>query len=118
MQAVLSSERARGRLRRATPDEALRTWTALVRGHWTILEGVERDGKRLLFARRNPLGAPGLLDLSCDPRGGRSTLTSLARWFGRSAHVLSVGAGDEAGAAPVTPRPRRATSRGAGLRGS
>jgi DNA-binding CsgD family transcriptional regulator len=68
VQAVLSSERARGRMRRADPDEALRTWTALVRGHWTILDGVERDGKRLLFARRNPLGAPGLLDLSGDER--------------------------------------------------
>lgn len=52
--AVLASERARGRLRRTDPDEAVRTWSALVAGHWTIVDSVERDGKRLLLARRNP----------------------------------------------------------------
>lgn len=67
-QAVLASERARGRMRRAEPDEALQTWTALVRGRWTILESLDRDGKRLILARRNPLGAIGLLDLTADER--------------------------------------------------
>lgn len=52
--AVLASERARGRLRRTDPDEAVKTWSALVAGQWTIVDSVERDGRRLLLARRNP----------------------------------------------------------------
>jgi DNA-binding CsgD family transcriptional regulator len=66
--AVLRSEQARGRMRKAAPQEAMRAWEALVRGQWTIVETVERDGKRLLLARRNPLRPPGLLDLTADER--------------------------------------------------
>lgn len=66
--AVLASERARKRTRRASPDEALGEWTALVQGRWTILETVERDGKRLILARRNRLASPDIVGLSSDER--------------------------------------------------
>jgi len=49
--AVLRSERAK--LRSATPEERLEIWTSLVDGRWSIVENVERDGKRLLLACRN-----------------------------------------------------------------
>jgi DNA-binding CsgD family transcriptional regulator len=67
-QTVLGAARVRGLARRAAPDEALREWTALVHGRWTIVETVERDGKRLVLARRNRLNTTGLLDLTDDER--------------------------------------------------
>lgn len=51
--AVKNMDRARGRLRRASPDEAMALWTAMVEGRWTLVDHVERDGKRLVLARRN-----------------------------------------------------------------
>jgi DNA-binding CsgD family transcriptional regulator len=67
-EAVRASQAARGRMRRSSPEEALALWTALVRGRWTILDATERDGKRILLARKNPLGGAGLLDLDGDER--------------------------------------------------
>ncbi|MFN0252991.1 MAG: response regulator transcription factor [Kofleriaceae bacterium] len=66
--SVLASARARRTSRTAAPAEALREWTSLVQGHWTILETVERDGKRLVLARRNRLRSPDLLALTADER--------------------------------------------------
>jgi DNA-binding CsgD family transcriptional regulator len=66
--ALIASLAARGSLRRADPDEAVREWTALVQGRWTIVETVERDGKRLVLARRNRLQTTGLLELTDDER--------------------------------------------------
>ncbi len=57
--AVRGVERARGRLRRSDPDEALAIWTALFEGRWSLVEHVESDGRRLLLARRNE---PGIRD--------------------------------------------------------
>ena len=62
--AVIASERARGRLRRKDPDEAVTAWQALVSGQWTIVDSVERDGKRMLLARKNPLAGADLLQLT------------------------------------------------------
>jgi DNA-binding CsgD family transcriptional regulator len=53
--AVLRSEKARGRLRKVDSEEATRLWSALVEGRWSIVEATERDGKRFLLARRNTL---------------------------------------------------------------
>jgi DNA-binding NarL/FixJ family response regulator len=50
-------EKARGRLRRADPDEALQLWRGLVDGTWSLVEHLESDGKRYLLARRNQPGA-------------------------------------------------------------
>lgn len=62
--AVLRSERARGPLRRRSPDQAMAIWRALVEGKYTLVECVERDGKRLLFVRRNPARVRGLSALT------------------------------------------------------
>ncbi len=51
--AVRSVERARGRLRRTDPDEALAIWQALFEGRYSIVEASESDGRRFLLARRN-----------------------------------------------------------------
>lgn len=55
-EAVRSVERARGRLRRTDPEEALAIWSALFDGRWSIVECTESDGRRSLLARRNQPG--------------------------------------------------------------
>ena len=64
VEAVVRRERARGRLRRADADEATQLWSVLVAGRWSIIDFVDRDGKRLLLARKNPVGAPDVLALT------------------------------------------------------
>jgi DNA-binding NarL/FixJ family response regulator len=58
------SLRAQGqRLRREQPEQALALWRALVSGRWSLVDHVDRDGKRFVLARRNTPGAvtaPGL----------------------------------------------------------
>ncbi|HVH45132.1 MAG TPA: LuxR C-terminal-related transcriptional regulator [Labilithrix sp.] len=63
-EAVLRSERARGRLRHVDSTEATELWSALVGGRWSIIEATERDGKRFLLARKNALRTPDLLALT------------------------------------------------------
>ena len=55
-------DRARGRLRKTNPDEALETWQALVRGRWSMLDWFDSDGRRFVLGIPNP---PAL----GDPRG-------------------------------------------------
>jgi len=75
-EAVRSVERARGRLRRTDPEEALAIWRALFDGRWSIIERTESDGKRLLLARRN---APGFRDPKAVAPGERDVLVYAAR---------------------------------------
>ena len=63
-EAVIRAERARGGLRQTDAGGAADLWHALVSGRWSIVETVERDGKRLLLARANPLGSPDLTSLT------------------------------------------------------
>lgn len=58
--ATRQVDRARARLR-ASPDEALASWLALVAGRWTLVERFDADGKRFLLARKNGPGAAGPL---------------------------------------------------------
>jgi DNA-binding CsgD family transcriptional regulator len=58
-EAVRRVERARGRLRRTDPDEALALWSGLIDGHWSLVDHCERDGRRFILARRNE---PGVRD--------------------------------------------------------
>ncbi|MBI5070142.1 MAG: helix-turn-helix transcriptional regulator [Deltaproteobacteria bacterium] len=51
--AVRRVERARGSLRRASPEEAADLWTGLVDGRWTLVDRCESDGRRIVLARRN-----------------------------------------------------------------
>jgi len=56
--AVRRVERSRGRLRRSDPDEALEVWRGLVDGRWSLVDRVDRDGRRFVLARRNDPAAP------------------------------------------------------------
>ncbi|MGD8317995.1 MAG: helix-turn-helix transcriptional regulator [Myxococcales bacterium] len=55
-------DRARGRLRKTDPDEALQTWWALMHGRWSMVDWFDSDGRRFV------LGVPNPPDLG-DPRG-------------------------------------------------
>lgn len=55
-------DRARGRMRREDPSEALATWKALVEGRWSMVDWFDGDGRRFVLAHPNP---PDLRD----PRG-------------------------------------------------
>ena len=68
VEAVVRRERARGRLRRTAPEEAAELWSVLVSGRWSIIDFVDRDGKRLLLARKNPVHGPDVLALNDDER--------------------------------------------------
>lgn len=55
-------DRARGKLRRTDPSEALQLWEGLVRGRWSLVDWFDSDGRRFVLAKPN---AP-----DCgDPRG-------------------------------------------------
>lgn len=55
-------DRARGRLRKQDPEEALEIWRALVDGRWSMVDWFDTDGRRFVLAHPNP---PNLRD----PRG-------------------------------------------------
>jgi DNA-binding CsgD family transcriptional regulator len=57
--AALACDRARGRLRRSAPADAVALWSALVSGRWSLVDHFDSDGRRFLLARRNePMVAP------------------------------------------------------------
>jgi DNA-binding CsgD family transcriptional regulator len=60
--AVLQSDRARGRLRSADPHQALEIWKALVQGRWSMVDWFDSDGRRFVLAVPNPPD-------TADPRG-------------------------------------------------
>ncbi len=68
VEAVVRRERARGQLRTTDPEEAARLWAVLVAGRWSIIDSVDRDGKRVVLARRNPVRGPDVLALDADER--------------------------------------------------
>jgi DNA-binding CsgD family transcriptional regulator len=61
--AARTIDRARGKMRKASPEEAVSIWLGLVAGKWSLVERVDSDGQRHLLARRNVEGgsAPALL---------------------------------------------------------
>lgn len=66
--AVAAVERARGALRRVSPSEALTLWRGLVQAEWSVVDTVERDGKRVVLARRNRPDVPARPELTADER--------------------------------------------------
>src|SRR5262249_38065861 len=54
--AAVRIDRARGRLRRSDPGEALELWGGLVAGRWSLVDHFERSGRRYVVARRNDPG--------------------------------------------------------------
>lgn len=61
-EAAVRVDRARGRLRRDDPDEALSLWWALLRGKWSMVEWFDTDERRYVLAIPNPPSVK-------DPRG-------------------------------------------------
>jgi DNA-binding CsgD family transcriptional regulator len=51
---AVAIDRARGRLRKDDPAEALATWEALVQGRWSIVEWFDSDQRRYVLAIPNP----------------------------------------------------------------
>lgn len=49
---------AQERWRDTEPEQVTATWNALVDGRWSLVDSFDRDGKRFLLARRNPLDLP------------------------------------------------------------
>lgn len=66
--AVRRMERARGAQRRSDAEQGLSEWQALVRGRWSVLDFVDRDGKRFILARRNELRGRDLLAITSAER--------------------------------------------------
>jgi len=60
--AAVRGDRARGRMRKDAPDEALRTWWAMMHGRWSLLDWFDSDQRRYVLA------IPNRPDLG-DPRG-------------------------------------------------
>ena len=61
-EAAIHIDRARGRLRRSDPENALEIWKGLVDGRWSLVDWFDSDGRRYLLANPN---SPRLKD----PRG-------------------------------------------------
>ena len=56
--AVLRSEKSRGKQRKSNPVAATEAWTALVAGRWSLVDRFECDGRRYVVARRNEHALP------------------------------------------------------------
>jgi DNA-binding CsgD family transcriptional regulator len=56
-EATRAVDKARGKLRRVDPERALGLWQGLVEGRWTLVDHIDHDGRRYVFAKRNPPGA-------------------------------------------------------------
>jgi len=61
-EAAITVDRARGKMRSTDPDQALKTWKALVRGRWSMVDWFDTDGRRFVLALPN---SPSVTD----PRG-------------------------------------------------
>ncbi|MBX3228462.1 MAG: helix-turn-helix transcriptional regulator [Labilithrix sp.] len=73
---VVHLARVRRGATRTDPDDVLASWSALVRGTYTLVGRVESDGQRFVIAYAN---APGVHD----PRGLTKTEAAIAGWIVR-----------------------------------
>jgi hypothetical protein len=89
-EAARRLDRARGRLRKRDPEEALEIWHGLVRGRWSLVDWFDTDGRRFVLAKPN---APNL----GDPRG--LTERELAYLDYAAAHYVEVAGQYRAGGA-------------------
>jgi DNA-binding CsgD family transcriptional regulator len=65
-EATHAIDKARGKLRRLDPERALVLWQGLVDGRWTLVDHIDHDGRRYVFAKRNPPDARPWHTLSQD----------------------------------------------------
>ncbi len=102
--AVRAAERARGKLRRASPGEAISVWKTMVSGRWSLSDHFESDGRRYILAYVNTPDAPPLRTLS---ELERQVLSCSA--LGKSNKLISHELG--LGLAAVSSALKRATSK-------
>lgn len=91
--AARRADRARGRLRTDDAEEALRIWSGLIDGRWSLVDWHDADGRRFLVARRNDPNVS-------DPRALTSRERQVARYaaLGHSSKHIAY----ELGLAPST----------------
>lgn len=82
--AAVKVDRARSKLRRSDPHEALRIWNGLVRGRWSLVDWFDSDGRRFVIAKPN---APHLKD----PRGLTSQEHLVATYAARGESSKAIG---------------------------
>ena len=63
-EAAVAIDRARGRLRRSDPEDAVAGWKGLIDARWSLVDHFDSDGKRYLVARRNSPQVMGLAGLT------------------------------------------------------
>ena len=82
--AVARMTQSRGPLRDEAPERAVALWEALVDGRWSVVERVDSDGKRLLFAHKNDPEVP-------DPRALSNRERAIAGWaaLGHSGKLIA-----------------------------
>lgn len=66
--AVRCMDKARGRMRREDPDQAIALWRGLVSGRWSLLDHFDSDGRRFIIAHRNDAKVPDKRGLSSRER--------------------------------------------------
>jgi DNA-binding CsgD family transcriptional regulator len=66
--AARAMDRARGKLRRRDPDEAISIWRGLVVGRWSLVDSFDYGGRRHLIARRNDVTTPAWKALTARER--------------------------------------------------
>lgn len=82
--AAFRVDRARGKLRKSDPEQALALWKGLVRGRWSLVDWFDTDGRRFLLAKPN-------IPKINDPRGltEREALVATYAARGESGKVIS-----------------------------
>ena len=88
--AVRRMERARGALERKNGAQGLAAWRALVQGRWSVVDYVDRDGKRFILARRNEPRGRDLLAIT-DSERQVLELASLGHTNKQIAYELGIG---------------------------
>jgi len=55
-EAAIQVDRARGKLGKENPDEALAVWRGVLRGRWSLVDWFDTDGRRFVVVIPNPPG--------------------------------------------------------------
>jgi DNA-binding CsgD family transcriptional regulator len=55
-EAAIRLDRARGKLGKENPEQALRVWQGMTEGQWSLVDWFDTDGRRFVIAVPNPAG--------------------------------------------------------------
>lgn len=91
--AARAIDRARGKLRRVDPSEALALWRCLVDGTWSLVDTFDSDGRRYVVAHRNErvrASSSSALESKLTPRE-LDVLARLAEGYGNKLIAYELG---------------------------